>query len=279
MRTIPKAPTSYPLGILIRTGKHQTKLSITNITPATGVLQLIRVRRGIQVQCIDETPTVWMANKVYEVKSVVPGHEPAISEDVRARITPMAIPDQLNVMLIMVDDKQCYPMAVQVPNTSSWAELFQAWHSVATGTFSEEIRNRFPRDPNAYELKDEHGEDILNMDKKPKIFAILKKAVPAPTAPTEGHSFAAHATAQGPVKVTVSYLNLPAHLKYQKYACKMMVFPDEPESEILIRWVIDKRALDAVKEERRQMAEHMSLNADEYELVMNNGRPAQRPWK
>jgi hypothetical protein len=145
----------------------------------------------------------------------------------------------------------------------------QAWYSQAGSTYQN--ADRFPAVAAAYPFKNADEKELASMDEPSRIFGrfttpLTRVVTPPQTPPTQAQL----------MKVSISYQFLQKDRKYTKCSVKVIIHPEEPEQNLLIRWVTEVRSND-FESHWKQRAVNMSFHADQYEWCRVNELPIRKP--
>jgi hypothetical protein len=169
LRTIPKPPLSFSVGIEVAPGDKVARFKVTNITPAVGVESESAHRWGTELVFKCDKRTFWLVNHRYEMESDISGETAKMTQEIMAE-KPSTV---LNTMLTMVDQTHRYPMNVHVSDSATWEELVQVWHVAAETDTDPSIFARCPKIAEVSDFKNASGNDTLNIDDNSRIFAHL----------------------------------------------------------------------------------------------------------
>jgi hypothetical protein len=120
VQVIPRVPLSFPVGIEVAIDDQVAQITVPNNVPALKIEEELSMRWGIQVQFKKGQSLVWLANARYEFVPVIPGQKSVMTEKMRAQMEAERAPQDLNVMLTIVEGVQRYQLSVQVKRDASW---------------------------------------------------------------------------------------------------------------------------------------------------------------
>jgi hypothetical protein len=188
--------------------------------------------------------------------------KPKMTEEVVARIEAERPPRLLNQ-----SERKNISVACSDSSVGKWDDLIQDWYQQA-GVWNLPEHTRFPTISTAYDFRDSHGKDVLNLEDSARINAYPNVPIPS----------AFQATTTSPmtpaklreIKVNVLYQHLPADRAYVTQGVTMMIPRDETEQDI--------RTSDKPKSWWKGSAYSMSRNACDYEWCLRDNTPIRHPW-